>query len=102
MGTVVAPTDAAQCRQFAVAGLCRGISFDAGLSLLQSRRAADRRQPRGTLFSSDSGIRLGDGDLLSRRAAALVSSVRLWPGADRRLCGVAPTGSAIMNRPERP
>ena len=63
------------------AGLCRDLSVDAGLSVLQSRHRADRSESRGTIFASDAGVRLGDGDRLSRRAATAVSPGRLCPGA---------------------
>ena len=46
----------------AVAGLRRGVSLDAGLSVLQSRRAVDRRQPRRAVLSHGAAVRLRDGD----------------------------------------
>ena len=55
-----------------------------GLSVLQSRRAPDRRQPRGGVLSRHPGVRRRDGHRLSRRAAAAVPCDRLRAGADRR------------------
>ena len=69
--------------------LRRGVSLDAGLSVLQSRRAADRRQPRRAVLSCGAGVRIRDGDRLSRRAPAAVPHHRLRAGADRRFRGVA-------------
>ena len=76
--------DAAQHRQPADAVLCRGVPLDAGLSVLQSRRAPDRRQPRGGVLSRRPGVRRRDGDRLSRRASAAVPRHRLRAGAGRR------------------
>ena len=47
LGTHDPAADAVRHRQPADAVLCRGVPLDGGLSVLQSRRAPDRRQPRG-------------------------------------------------------
>ena len=70
LGTGDAAGDGDQHRQPAVAVLRRGVSLDAGLSVLQSRRAADRRQPFRAILSYGAAVRLCHGDGFSRRAAA--------------------------------
>ena len=55
-----------------IAVLRRGVSLDAGLSVLHSRRATDRRQPRRAVLSHGAAVRLRDGDGLSRRTPATV------------------------------
>ena len=89
---LIAPGDAVQYRQPPDAVLRRGVPLHARLSLLQSRRAADRRQPRRAVLSCGAGVRIGDGDRLSRRAPAAVPHHRLCAGADRRFCCVAEAG----------
>ena len=69
--------------------LRRAVSLDAGLSLLQSRRAADRRQPRRTVLSRGAGVRNRDVDRLPRRTSATVPVPGLCPGAGRGVRGVA-------------
>src|SRR5271170_870846 len=86
---MLAPADATEPPQFADAVLCRGVSLDGGVSVLQSRRAIDRRQPRRAVLSYDAAVRGCDGDGVPRRAPATVPRRRLRAGADRRLCGVA-------------
>src|SRR6266851_8158041 len=99
LGTDLTPGDAARCGEPAVAVLRRGVSVDARLSVLQSRRAADRRQPRRAILSCGAGVRIGDGDRLSRRAPAAVPHYRLCAGADRRIRRVAQAGeSALANK----
>ena len=68
----------------------------ARLPLLQSRGAADRRQPRRAVFPPGSGVRRGDGVRLSRRAAAPVRSRRLCAGLDRRVRCVAQTRPRLV------
>src|SRR5450631_2614884 len=97
LGTSDAPGDAVRRRQPADAVLCRGVSLDAGLSLLQSRRAVDRRQPRRAVLSCGAGVRIGDGDRLSRRAPATVPHHRLRAGADRRFRGLAQAGERALD-----
>ena len=60
--------------QPADAVLCRGVSLDAGLSVLQSRRAVDRRQPRRAVLSCGAGVRIRHGDGVSRRTPASCST----------------------------
>ena len=57
LGIVLASADGARTHEPAVAALCRDVSLDAGLSLLQSRRAADRRQPRRAVLPCGAGVR---------------------------------------------
>src|SRR5262249_15112320 len=71
------------------AHLCRGISFDGRLSLLQPRRSADRRQPRGPVLSCGTRVRGGDGPRFSRRTSATFPPRRLRAGVDGRLCRLA-------------
>src|SRR4051812_4218135 len=92
LGIVLTPGDAAGYGEPAVAVLRRGISLDLGVSVLQSRRAADRREPRRPVLSCGAGVRIGDGDRLSRRAPAIVSHHRLCAGADRRFRCLAQAG----------
>src|SRR4030088_1126937 len=46
------------------------IASCAGVSVFQSRRAIDRRQPRRAILSCSAGFRIRDGHRLSRRAPA--------------------------------
>jgi uncharacterized membrane protein len=57
------------------------LPLDAGLPLLQSRRGADRPEPRRTVLPSGAGVRLGDGDPAARRKTPAVSPDRLCVGA---------------------
>jgi drug/metabolite transporter (DMT)-like permease len=66
------------------AGLCRDLSFDAGVPLLQPRYCVNRPEPRRAVLSSDTGVRLGDGDRTARRTVEIISSGRLCAGAGRR------------------
>ena len=65
------------------AGLCRDLSLDAGVYVLQPRAGADRAEPRRAVLPSGAGVRLGDGDPAARRAVAAVPPGRLcrwcWP-----------------------
>ena len=97
LGIGLAPGDAARHDEPADAVLCRGVSLDACLSLLQSRRAADRRQPRGAVLSCGAGVRLGDGDRLSRRASAAVPLHRFRAGADGRFRGIAQAAQCALD-----
>src|SRR6266446_2229763 len=92
LGAVVAAVDAAGCDEPADAVLRRGVSLDAGLSVLQSRRAVDRRQPRRTVLPRGAGVRIGDGHCVSRRTPAAVPHHSLRAGADRRFRGLAEAG----------
>ena len=85
LGTVFAPGDAARCGEPADTVLRGGVSLDTGVSVLQSRRAVDRRQPRRAVLSRGAGVRLDHGDRLSRRAPASVPRHRLCAGADGRI-----------------
>src|ERR1700736_1897783 len=96
LGTVDAPGDATGYGEPLEPVLCRGISINAGLSVLQSQRAADRCQPRRTDISCGPGIRIGDGNHFSRRAAAVVPYYRLCAGADRCLHRVAKTRDCAL------
>ena len=88
VGTEHAARSRAQPRQCRLARLRRAVPVDPGVSVLQSRRAADRRQPLGAVLPSHPGVRLGAGDPVPRRAPASLSRGRLCPGADRRdRCG---------------
>ena len=49
------------------ADLCADFPLDAGLSVLQPRRRADRPEPRRAVLPSGAGVRLGDGDPAARR-----------------------------------
>ena len=75
------------------------VSLDARLSLLQSRRATDRRQPRRAVLSRGAGVRSGDGDRLPRRTPADLSLHRLCAGADGSFCGVAEASSCLGSPP---
>src|SRR6202158_497175 len=96
LGTALAPGDAAGCDQPVDAVLRRGVSLDAGVSVLQSRRAVDRRQPRRAVLSCGAGVRIGDGNRLSRRTPAAVPHHRLRAGADGRFRGVPETGQCSV------
>jgi drug/metabolite transporter (DMT)-like permease len=61
-------------------------SVDAGVYVLESRRASDRSQPRRTVLSHGSAVRFGDGDGVSQRTPATVPYRWLCAGADGRLC----------------
>ena len=63
LGADDASGDGGERREPVIAGLCRNISLDAGLSVLQSRRAVDRRKPRRAVPQSGAGVWIGDGDL---------------------------------------
>src|SRR6266568_9007719 len=95
LGIVRAALDATRHRKPADAGLRRAVSLDAGLSLLQPRRAADRRQPRRAVLSCGAGVRNRDVDRLPRRTPAGFSVPGLCTGPDRRDSGVA----KAQNRP---
>ena len=69
--------------------LCRAVSLDDRLSLLQSRRAADRRQPRRAVLPCGAGVRNHHVDRLPRRASAGVPFHRFCAGADRGVRGIA-------------
>jgi len=59
------------------------------LSVSQSRRRIDRRQPRGAVRSSGAGVRLGDRSRFSRRALRVLSRHRLCAGVSRHHGGGA-------------
>ncbi len=80
--------------------LRRGVSLDAGVSVLQSRRAVDRRQPRRAVLSCGAGVRIGDGHRLSWRTPAAIPHHRLCAGADRRFRRVAQAGEYAVVLPE--
>lgn len=74
--------------------------LDTGLSVLQSRRAPDRRRrPRGGVLSCRSDVRRRDGHRLSRRASAAVPRDRLRAGAVRCFPRVAQARDSGLTAP---
>jgi len=66
------------------------------LSLLQSRRATDRRQPRRAVLSRGAGVRHRDVDRVPRRTSAGLPFHRLCAGAVRRVRGVAKAAVGLI------
>src|SRR6266550_1704879 len=98
LGIDLPPGHGARCEEPPEPVLRRGVSLDGGLSLLQSRRAVDRRQPRGAFLSCRARVRRGDGNRLPRRAPAAFPCHRLRAGADGRLRRVPQAGHLIHKR----
>jgi drug/metabolite transporter (DMT)-like permease len=68
------------------------------LSVLQPRHCSDWTEPRRTVFPSDAGVRLGDGDPVARRRTAAFPSCWLPHGARRHRDRLAKGFDGLVSR----